>query len=73
MMSHASRTLNSLAGQTPEHSLNLQNLTRDELIELIHQGVNRYPEFGIPLSAAVLTADNRVRLESLKPRTGNEL
>ena len=52
--------------------INLQNMTRDDLIELVHRGVNRYPEFGALLSEAALTADNRVRLESLKPRTGSE-
>jgi hypothetical protein len=73
MTSNSSRNLNNVAGQIPEHSLSLQNMTRDDLIELVHRGVNRYPEFGVLLSEADLTADNRVRLESLEPRTGSEL
>src|SRR5271170_7269217 len=67
MMTDASITFESLAEQISKQSLNLQNLTRDDLIGLIQSGISRYPEFVILVSTAVLTADNRVPVESPTP------
>jgi hypothetical protein len=65
-MSDASN-LNKVIDPSTQNSLGLAHLTRDELIELIQNGINEHPKFVTLVSTAISNAHNRVHLASIAP------
>ena len=59
--------LNNVIDPSTQNSLSLAHLTRDELIELIQNGINEDPIFVTLVSTAISKADNRVYLASIEP------
>jgi hypothetical protein len=69
-MAHNASTLNSTGNHSsnpPQSSMNMQHLTHAEAIELLQIGAKRFPDFAVLVSMVVSKADERARLESLKP------
>ena len=58
---------NDVVDPSTKKSLNLANLTRGELIELIQSGINEHPKFVTLVSTAISNAHNRLYLDSIKP------
>jgi hypothetical protein len=58
---------NDVVDPSTKKSLNLANLTRDELIQLIQSGINEHRKFVSLVSTAISNAHSRVHLTSLKP------
>ena len=60
-------SLNNVIDPSTQNSLSLAHLTRDELIELIQNGVNEHPQFVTLVSTAISNAHNRKYLASIEP------
>jgi hypothetical protein len=58
---------NNVIDPSTQNSLSLAHLTRDELIELIQNGINEPPKFVTLVSTAISNAHNREYLASIKP------
>ena len=63
----ASNSNGAQSSDPPQIAINMQHLRYSETIELLQIGVKRYSEFALLVSEAVSKADERARLESLKP------
>lgn len=66
-MTQEPSALNSNGEHPQQMALNMQHLRYSEAIELLQIGVKRYSELALLVSEAVSKADERARLESLKP------
>jgi hypothetical protein len=68
MMKNASNLKNQASQSSDQpHSMNMENLSRSEAVELLDLGVKMSSEFALIVSDVISKANERARLESIKP------